>query len=203
MTVNKINLQGDPSADLTINCDSETFRVHKYFLCSKSPVFSAMLTSGLREDREGEINIVGMRANTLLSMINYIYTGELAEGWVDLDIEDMAEAADMYDLPGWMKLFCSKLRIEEEVTAEKVAEMIIVGSRYKDRAPWELMEVARDKIREKREITEDPVFREMLREDPEVLLEFLAVMSVLEECVKCDSVLNECVNCGYDSDNSC
>ena len=26
MTVNKINLQGDPSTDLTINCDSETFR---------------------------------------------------------------------------------------------------------------------------------------------------------------------------------
>ena len=38
MTVNKINLQGDPSADLTINCDSSTFRVHKYFLYSKSPV---------------------------------------------------------------------------------------------------------------------------------------------------------------------
>ena len=51
MTVNKINLQGDPSADLTINCDSETFRVHKYFLCSKSPVFSTMLNSDMRNAR--------------------------------------------------------------------------------------------------------------------------------------------------------
>ena len=105
MTVNKINLQGDPSADLTINCDSETFRVHKYFLCSKSTVFSAMLNSDMREAREGEINIRDMNSNTLSSMIHYIYTGELADGWQDLDIQDVTIAADMYDLPGWMELF--------------------------------------------------------------------------------------------------
>ena len=104
MAVNKINLQGDPSADLTINCDSETFRVHKYFLCSKSPVFSAMLNSDMREAREGEININTMNSNTLSSMIHYIYTGELADGWQDLDIQDVTIAADMYDLPGWMRL---------------------------------------------------------------------------------------------------
>ena len=38
--------------------------------------------------------------------------------------------------------------------------------------------VARDKIRQRREITEDPAFRERLREeDHDVLLEFLSVMS--------------------------
>ena len=72
MAVNKINLQGDPSADLTINCDSETFRVHKYFLCSKSPVFSAMLNCDMREAREGEININTMNSNTLSSTIHYL-----------------------------------------------------------------------------------------------------------------------------------
>ena len=101
MAVNKINLQGDPSADLTINCDSETFRVHKYFLCSKSPVFRARLE---RWEREGEININTMNSDTLSSMIHYIYTGELADGWQDLDIQDVTTAADMYDLPGWMEL---------------------------------------------------------------------------------------------------
>ena len=100
-SVNKINLQGDPSAELTINCDSETFRVHKYFLCSKSPVFRARLE---RWEREGEININTMNSNTLSSMIHYIYTGELADGWQDLDIEDVTTAADMYDLSGWMEL---------------------------------------------------------------------------------------------------
>ena len=102
MAVNKINLQGDPSADLTINCDSETFRVHKYFLCSKSPVFRARLE---RWEREGEINMRDMNPDTLSSMNHYIYTGELADGWQDLDIQDVTTAADMYDLPGWMELF--------------------------------------------------------------------------------------------------
>ncbi len=102
MPVNKINLQGDPSTDLTINCDSETFRVHKYFLCSKSSLFSAMLNCDMMEAREGEINIRDMKSDTLSSMIHYIYTGELADGWQDLDIQDMAETADKYDLPGWM-----------------------------------------------------------------------------------------------------
>ena len=103
MTVNKINLQGDPSADLTINCDSETFRVHKYFLCSNSPVFSTMFHSDMREAREEKININTMNSNILSSMIQY--NGELADGWPDLDIQDVTIAADMYDLPDWMELF--------------------------------------------------------------------------------------------------
>ena len=107
MEVNKINLQGDPSADLTINCDSETFRVHKYFLCSKSPVFRARLE---RWDVEGEINITTMNSDTLSSMIHYIYTGELADGWQDLDIQDVARAAHMHEMPGWMELLKEALR---------------------------------------------------------------------------------------------
>ena len=178
MAVNKINLQGDPSADLTINCDSETFRVHKYFLCSKSPVFSAMLNCDMREAREGEININTMNSNTLRSMIHYIYTGELADGWQDLDIQDVAKAVDMYDLSDWMGLFCSKLESKElEVNAEKVAEMIIVGSRYKHSKARELTLVARDKIRRRREIIEDTGFRDRLSgENLGVLFEFLTVV---------------------------
>ena len=49
-----------------------------------------------------EINIRDMNSNTLSSMIHYIYTGELAEGWQDLDFQDVKRAADMYNLPGWI-----------------------------------------------------------------------------------------------------
>ena len=42
-----------------------------------------------------------MKSNTLSSMIHYIYTGELADG---SDIQDVAIAADMYDLPGLRNL---------------------------------------------------------------------------------------------------
>ena len=176
MPLNKINLQGDPSADLTIICGSETFRVHKYILCSKSPVVSAMLNCDMREAREGQIYIRDMNFDTLNSMIHYIYTGELADGWQDLDVQDMAESGDKYDLPGWMEVFCSALETEE-VSGEKVAEMIIAGSRYKHSKAGELREVARDKIKGRREITEDPEFRERLGgEDPKVWFDFLEII---------------------------
>ena len=74
MAGNEINLQGDPSADLTIICGPETFRIHKYFFCSKSPVFSAMLNINMREARNGEVNFEEMKTSTVSSMIHYIYT---------------------------------------------------------------------------------------------------------------------------------
>ena len=175
MAVSKVNLQGDPSADLTIYCDSETFRVHKYFFSSKSPVFSAMLNSDMREAREGEIYMKDMNSSTISSMIHFIYTGELTDGWQDLEIEDMASAADFYNLPDWMRLFCSKLRTEGEVSAARVAEMISAGGRYQYSVARELRWVARERIRQRREITEDPAFREKLRGD-DALFELLALM---------------------------
>ena len=116
-----------------------------------------------------------MSSNTLVSLIHFVYTGELAEGLEDLDIEDMARAADSYDLSGWMDLFCSALGEKDEVSGGKVAEMIIVGSRYQHSAAKELTMVARDKIRQRRDIIDDPAFREKLRGE-DALFNFLAVM---------------------------
>ena len=81
----------------------------------------------------------------------------MADGWQDLDIQDMAENADKYNFSLWMELFCSALGTEAELSGEKVAEMIIVGSRYKHSAAEQLTIVA--------------------REDLTLLFEFLAVMS--------------------------
>ena len=55
--------------------------------------------------------------------------------------------------------------------------MMIVGSRYQHSAARELRVVARDKIKERSEITEDPGFRERLSGDVDVLFEFLKIMS--------------------------
>ena len=127
----KLNLQGDPSADLAINCGSETFRVHRNLLCYRSPVFRVMLDSPMREAREGEINIQEMDPATLSSMIHYIYTLELAGDWQDLDILDVVRAADMYDLPGWLELFWYNLRTGDiTLSEEKMAEISRAGDTY-------------------------------------------------------------------------
>ena len=136
----------------------------------------------MSEAREAVVKIEDITSSTLTSLIHYIYTGELAEGWKEHDIQDMARAADKYDMSGWMELFCSALKEEVEVSGEKVAEMIIVGSRYQHSEARELRVVAREKIRQRREITADLAFRERLREeDQDVLFDFLAVMSEGQE----------------------
>ena len=124
LPVSKLNLQGDSSADLTIICGSETFRVHRIFFYNRSPVFRAMLDSPMREGREGEINIQEMDSTTLSSMIHYVYTGELERDWPYLDILDVFRAGDMYDLFGWVELFWVKLKSGEvKWSEEKMAEI--------------------------------------------------------------------------------
>ena len=87
-----------------------------------------MLDSDMREAREGEIIIQDMDSTTVRSMIHYIYTGEMSEDWQDLDILEVATAADMYDLPGWVKVCWTKLRggyvtlTEEQLEQMRIAE---------------------------------------------------------------------------------
>ena len=58
-----------------------------------------------------QVNWQTVRESTLSSMIHYIYTGELEDGWQDLDIQDVTTAADMYNLPGWREQFTSDMSV--------------------------------------------------------------------------------------------
>ena len=91
----------------------------------------------MREAREGEINILEMDPATLSSMIHYIYTLELAGDWQDLNILDVVRAADMYDLPGWLELFWSKLRTGDiTLSEEKMAEIRLAEDTYDIFSYW-------------------------------------------------------------------
>ena len=83
-----------------------------------------MLDSDMREAREGEIIIQDMDSTTVRSMIHYIYTGEMSEDWQDLDILEVARAADMYDMPGWVKVCWTKLESVGSFLTEKQREKI-------------------------------------------------------------------------------
>ena len=79
----------------------------------------------MKETGEGDISISTENSSTLSSMIHYIYTRELAGGWQDLDILDVARAADMYDLPGWMELFRQRMERGEMMNERQLADMAI------------------------------------------------------------------------------
>ena len=158
--VNKMNLEGDKSSDVNIICGEKTLRVHKAFLKAKSPVFEAGLRSGMKEEAEGVIRITDISPDTITAMIHYIYTGEL--GCEDLDILDVAEAAEKYILPGWVEELCSNLRAQE-VSEEMVADMVVAGSGYP--GARRLIEVAVTKIKARKEIITSKEFRKKFHDD--------------------------------------
>jgi len=175
--LNKTNLEGDSSADLTITCGSARFRVHRYILGYRSPVFRAMLDSPMREAREGEITIHHMNPTTLSSMIHYMYTGELVSDWQDLDILDMVMAADMYDLPGWVKLldYWTIVGQSTKGTGEIVADLIIASSRHEKFKHLQTEAISLLSIHS--HLTSDEGFVEKLgQHDPLVMIDFMKAL---------------------------
>ena len=92
-----------------LRCETREFKVHKNFLCSRSPVLRAMILGKMKEAQENEVSIEDLDAETLAIMISFIYTGnfEVAD---NLDIQMVARAADKYDLKGFIKLLCFKMK---------------------------------------------------------------------------------------------
>ena len=166
-----MNLEGDESCDLDIICGEKTLRVHKWFLKAKSPVFEAGLSSGMKEEREGVVKIDDVTPDIITAMIHYIYTGKLGDE--DLNISDVAYAAEKYLLPGWVEELCSKLSAQE-VTEEMVADMVIAGSGYS--GARKLMEVAVTKIKARKEIVDSKKFREKMLGHQDCLFDLIKEM---------------------------
>ena len=81
----------------------------------------------MTEEREAVVKINDITLDTITAMMHFIYTGELGDE--DLNILDVAHAADKYILPGWIEELYSKLSAQE-VTEEMVADMVNASSGY-------------------------------------------------------------------------
>ena len=104
-----------------------------------------MILTDMKEARKGEIFIEKIDAKTLSSMIDYIYTGEIAGD--SLDVQMVAYVADKYDMPGFMDLLCFKMKAEV-VNSEFIADMVISAARHDSK---DLKNVALDKLRANRD----------------------------------------------------
>ena len=157
------------TADFTMRCPTKSFRVHKAFLCARSPVLRAMVLADMEEGRKGEVFIPDIDEDTLAAMITFIYTGEtdIGEG---LDLELVVRAADKYDLPGFLDIFYFKMK-KEDLSNKTIADLLITAHRY---GSEELMETAMVKLRANKDILSDDGFRtKMISADPSLLLDLV------------------------------
>ena len=132
LSIQNMKIMKDIStADLKITCGvkekKKIFNVHKNFFCASSPVFRATIESDMIEGRTSEIYIEEVDEETLQEMINYVYTGELIGP--DFNVQMMAWVADKYDLPGMMDLVCFRMKDDDVIEPEIIADMLIAAGK--------------------------------------------------------------------------
>ena len=64
-------------SDVTLIVGEKQFAAHKAILAARSPVFSAMFSSELKECREGRAEITDIDCEVFEHLLKYIYTGEV------------------------------------------------------------------------------------------------------------------------------
>ena len=117
-----------------------------------------MILGKMKEAQKSEVFIEDIDANTLESMIRFIYTGDFKVS-DNTDIQMVARAADKYDIKGFMDLLCFKMKTED-IQNEFIADMLITADRHDSK---ELRAVALDKLRADRNIINEGGFRKRMK----------------------------------------
>ncbi|XP_057340002.1 speckle-type POZ protein-like [Microplitis mediator] len=83
-------------SDVELIVQEKKFQAHKFILMVRSPVFQAMLTTDMRENREKTITIKDMDSEVFKSMLEFLYTDKVND--LDNVAEQLLEAADKYQI---------------------------------------------------------------------------------------------------------
>mmetsp|Transcript_26845 Transcript_26845/g.67519 ORF Transcript_26845/g.67519 Transcript_26845/m.67519 type:complete len:540 (-) Transcript_26845:1476-3095(-) len=115
-------LDSQEGADVIFKVENQIFKGHRIILTTRSRVFKALLSSGMREDEEGEVVIHDVRAPVFKTLLHFVYADALPEEHEGLNLEvAMAQhllvAADQYELSR-LRCICEQRLCEtvDEVT---------------------------------------------------------------------------------------
>ena len=113
--------------DCVVICQGREFKCHKVVLAGRSPVFSAMLTHDMEENRSGRIEIKDLDVDTMDSMLSYIYSGKI--GNMDGKEEMLLAAGEKYNLPG-LKALCEDA-LSRVMNIDNALDMLLVADLHK------------------------------------------------------------------------
>ncbi|GFT30598.1 speckle-type POZ protein B [Nephila pilipes] len=116
-------------SDTKLKTKTNMFPAHKCILSVRSPVFKAMFTSDVREKIDDCVYIDDLDDDSVIRMLNYIYTGELE----DLQWESARElyaAADKYEILS-LKEECSSF-LKTHLSPNNACEALILADMHSD-----------------------------------------------------------------------
>ncbi|XP_057321493.1 speckle-type POZ protein B-like [Microplitis mediator] len=91
-------LKSQELSDVTLVVGEVEIPAHKVVLAAHSPVFKAMLLSGMKEAKQGEIEIKNVDADIISEMLEYFYKGETKASFDTEVALKMIELADIYQI---------------------------------------------------------------------------------------------------------
>ncbi|XP_044582700.1 speckle-type POZ protein B-like [Cotesia glomerata] len=110
-------LESKAGSDVVLLVGDKKILAHKVILTIRSPVFAAMFSHQLKENKENEITIPDMDPEVCEKLLEYIYTENVTG--LDEVVELLYEEADKYQLPALKELceesFCRNVKIENSV----------------------------------------------------------------------------------------
>ena len=117
-----------------------------------------MISGNMVEAQKNEVFIEDIDADTLASMISFIYTGDFDVG-DRTNVEMVARASDKYDIKGFLELLCFKMKTGN-IKNDLIADMVITADRYNSK---ELRAVAMDKLKADKNILKEAGFRKRMK----------------------------------------
>lgn len=114
-------------ADVTLRVGGEEIRAHRAVLAARSPVFDAMLSSGMKEQRLHEVHIKESEPGTVRRMLRFMYEGAMEEAELqqDDDVVSLLELAHKYDVASLVELCVSTLQLR--LADDKAADFLMIA----------------------------------------------------------------------------
>jgi len=160
----------DPKhSDVILKCGDTRFLCHKVILAARSPVFDIMFDQQMIEDETAEVNILDVDSDTFKNLLEFIYTGKVAE---ERYTAELLYAADKYDLDELVKLCAHQLCTE--VSPETAGEILLLAERH---SLSELkQEVMMKIVAEKARYLASQEFKTQMQKNPTLLIELLELV---------------------------
>jgi len=111
------------TADVRFVVAGKEIKSHKAIVSARSPVFTAMLKSGMKESVENRIEINDIALDIFEALLRFIYTGRVE--LTQVDAKDLLAAANKYLLP-LLKLQCQQF-LSQIITLENYVELLLLA----------------------------------------------------------------------------
>ena len=98
-------------------------KAHKLILLARSPVFAAMLKSGMKESVENRVEINDIAPDIFEALLRFVYTARV--DLTEIDVRDLLAAAHKY-LLSQLELECQNY-LSERLTTENCVEMLALA----------------------------------------------------------------------------